>query len=338
MNDYSLIDNKIASYAEVVVCLFDHCNLQCAFCPQDHDSQVGTSQQEILSKVPTISHWINKNERSNFFKVHIMGGELFQDYWIEKGYLNIYREFIELIRASTDPKKDICFNFVSNLVFTRSEEVLRFFELPYTMLSISYDPKGRFSEGTKSIFLENVSKFENKIEMVSVVLTEQNIKAIQMGDSVFDQLYKKYIIDFDHLLPSTENAERLLPLESQKQEFLKYLIVQYPNCLNVAPFVEEKPQHKMTCTRGNSLTILKDGTIPEGCSGALFLNDSTTEELSSPEIVSDFVFENECLTCEFYKNCPFPCFVSEQYKSSKKNIKGCLYKDVFKMVRGAKSC
>ena len=47
---YKIIDTKVIDYAELVVCLFDHCNLRCVFCPQDHELLEGASEKEILSK------------------------------------------------------------------------------------------------------------------------------------------------------------------------------------------------------------------------------------------------------------------------------------------------
>ena len=61
---YDLIDQKVIDYAEVIVILFEHCNLKCAFCPQDHNSFENTSRESILSKVDYISTWINNNNKT----------------------------------------------------------------------------------------------------------------------------------------------------------------------------------------------------------------------------------------------------------------------------------
>ena len=127
MNIYDLIDQKVIDYAEVVVCLFDHCNLSCAFCPQHHDETLGASRNEILSKTPIIIDWINNNARSKYFKIHIMGGELFQDVWTERGFLKHYKEFCDIIKDGiVDKNKNIVMNFVSNLVFEKTSEILNF--------------------------------------------------------------------------------------------------------------------------------------------------------------------------------------------------------------------
>ena len=87
MDIYDIIDAKVVRYGEIVVCLFEHCNLRCAFCPQDHDSILGASYEEIMEKVDPIVEWINNNPRQQAYKIHIMGGELFQDRWIDAGFL-----------------------------------------------------------------------------------------------------------------------------------------------------------------------------------------------------------------------------------------------------------
>src|SRR6056300_624573 len=105
---YELIDQKVIDYAEIVVILFENCNLKCVFCPQAHDSNENTSRESILSKVDYISNWINNNNKTKYFKLHIMGGEVFQDKYILDGHLDIYNEFIKEVRANvTDKDKDI---------------------------------------------------------------------------------------------------------------------------------------------------------------------------------------------------------------------------------------
>lgn len=329
MNNYSFINSKIVDYAEIVVCLFDSCNLSCVFCPQEHQSTLGMSENAILSKTKIISHWINKNHQTNFFKIHIMGGELFQDKLIRKNYLEIYQKFIDLIKANTRPDIEIVFNFVTNLVFSEEKLLKNFLDTNKLKVSISYDPKGRFNSSQKNIFLKNIDLFENYIEMVSIVLTKQNIEAIQAGDKVFSHLYSKYICDFDHFLPAVKNSDVLLPKDSQKRNFLKFLIDHYPKCLNIEPFISNEHSHKMTCTRGNSLTILPDDTIPKECSGSMFLKDEKPEILETPTIVSDYITKNNCYTCEYFQKCPFTCFVSVKYSKHKNDLESCLYKEVF---------
>lgn len=334
MSLYKLISSKVIDWAEIVVCLFDHCNLTCSFCPQEHDSLIGTKQQEILSKSHIISKWINENTKTRYFKIHLMGGELFQDMWISQGHLDTYEELMKQIEEQVS-RKDITliFNFVTNLVFDQTDPVLNFLDKHDLKISISYDPKGRFNNQQLGVFKHNVEIFKNKIEMVSLVMSQQNIKAITNGDEYFDYLYSNFTCDFDSFLPSVKTTMHMMPKESEVLNFNKLLIDKYPKCLNVQPFVEETEQLKMGCTRGNSLTVLRDNTVPEGCSGAYYLNNGVNESVSkdpfSVKISLNFFEKYNCFECEYFKRCPFTCFIKEDYEKLVRDVDGCLIKKTF---------
>ena len=336
MDIYDLIDRKVISYAELVVCLFEHCNLACVFCPQKHDSIVGASRDEILAKVDGITSWINSNKRSKYFKVHIMGGELFQDIWIDKGFLDTYQEFIDLIRAGTAEDKDVVPNFVTNLLFDNTELVLDFVQKNNLKLSVSYDPKGRFNATQLEIFKANIVKFKDHIEMISCVGTRQNMKAIIEGDSFFDYLYVNFTCDWDSFLPSVEISEALMPKESDLLAFNKHLIDHYPKCLNVSYFTENTQENKMSCTRGNSYTILPDGSVPKGCSGSVLLTSPTSNDLASGAIVEKFLKTYNCFECEYYKKCPFTCFIKNDYSKIVRDVNECVFKESFRYVDSKK--
>jgi len=331
---YELIDRKVIDYAEVVVCLFDHCNLRCAFCPQDHDSKEGASRNRILSKVPQIVEWINNNSRSKYFKIHIMGGELFQDYWISKGFINYYQEFIDQIREQTDPEKELVFNFVTNLVFFQWEDVSEFLNKNNLKISVSYDLKGRFTGTHKDKFKRNIEHFKDRIEMISLVQTKQNINALLKGeDPYFDYLYELFTVDWDHYLPSVKIAENMMPKESEILAFYKHLVDHYPKCLNVQHFLNGQQENKMTCTRGNSFTVLHDNSVPMGCSGSVLLREGKSIDPSSTIIIQNFFDKYNCFQCEYYSKCPFTCFIKQDYKKIEQDIEGCVFKHTFDYVK-----
>lgn len=335
MSLYKLIESKVVEFGEIVILLFDHCNLNCSFCPQRHDSFDGTTRKEILSKIPIITKWINENHKTKQFKLHIMGGELFQDFWIEKGYLDIYQEFINDIKKEVNDDKLLIFNFVTNLVFEKTVKVLKFLEENELKVSISYDTKGRFNPSQLNIFKRNVELFKDRIEMCSLVLSKQNIDAITKGDKTFEYLYENFICDFDSFLPSVDKTDFMMPKESEVLEFNKLLIDKYPKCLNVLAFTEENKELKMSCTRGNSLTILHDNTIPKGCSGAAYLTQGLGIESSKSKdpfnvgITINFLEKYNCFECEYYKKCPFTCFIKEDYVKLVQDVDGCLIKKSF---------
>lgn len=333
MKEYELIQSKIVEHSEIVVCLFDLCNLSCVFCPQQHDSAVGASQQEILAKAPLIADWINNQSKSNIVKLHIMGGEVFQDQLVQKGFISFYQSFMDELIRSVRSDAQLVFNFVTNLVFNHSDQVLEFLRQNHLKVSISYDARGRFREQDKKIFLKNLESFADRIEMVSLVMTKQNMKAVMEGDETFDLLYEKYVCDWDQLLPSFRNAEDYLPSESESLNFYKHLVDHYPRCLNVKNFLSPKIDQKMTCTRGNSLTVMSDGSIPRGCSGAVFLKEGLTQDLGSEKVVENFLEKYNCLQCQFYSKCPFTCFIKNDYKHIKRDLDKCVFKSVFEYVQ-----
>lgn len=328
MDIYDLIDTKVVRYGEIVVCLFEHCNLRCAFCPQDHSSIVGASYEEITSKIEPIVKWINNNPRQQDYKIHLMGGELFQDRWIEEGFLDYYQDLITLISARANAK--VHFNFITNLVFENRKPVMDFLNRNELKVSISYDPAGRFSKSDLETFTRNIIYFQDHIEMVSIVATKQNIDRIIIGDQLFEDLYANYTCDFDHFLPGVATSRILMPSEKELFEFYKVLVNKYPRCLNIDHFVNDKPANKMICTRGNSLTIMPDGAKPQGCSGSVFLKDAQTEELGGPKIVENFLDKYNCFECEYFQRCPLSCFIKEDYKHIEQDMDECVFKATFR--------
>jgi len=332
MTNYQFIKPKIVAHSEIVVCLFDYCNLRCTFCPQDHQSMIGASREEILAKVATINNWINFQSTSPVVKIHLMGGELFQDTLIERGFLDIYDELISQVKEGVKPGRKIIFNFITNLVFKKTTEVKAFLKKNQLKLSVSYDSAGRFNHYQRNLFSENIKVFSSEIELVSCVMTRENMHALTHGDELFDELYQQFTCDWDHFLPSVTNSQQMMPSESETFAFYKLLVDRYPECLNVRNFVEAGESHKMTCTRGNSLTIMRDGSIPAGCSGSIFLKDPMTKDLGSEKIVENFLTKYNCFECQFYKRCPFTCFIKNDYKHTVRDMEKCVFKSVFEYV------
>jgi hypothetical protein len=335
---YKIIDSKVIDYAELVVCLFDHCNMKCIFCPQEHDSILGASRIEIMSKVSKIVEFINNNSRSTYFKMHIMGGELFQDHWTDQGFLEVYQEFIDEIKKHVPLEKTIVFNFVTNLVFDQTAQVKDFLDRNKLKVSISYDPKGRFTGNQLDTFKRNIEIFKPYIEMCSIVLTKQNMRAVIDGDSYFDYLYNNFTTDWDSLIPAIEGVtEKLMPAETELLEFYKHLVDHYPECLNITYFTEPSSRNKMSCTRGNNFTMLRDGSSPNGCSGATLIREGTSQESWSPIIVQKFFDQYNCFECEYFSQCSFTCFIKNDYKKLNRDLGKCVFKETYKYVESKNS-
>jgi hypothetical protein len=290
-----------------------------------------------MKKADLIIDYINNNKRSTDFKIHVMGGELFQDRWIENGFLDIYSDFISLIRSKVIKTKFPDFNFITNLVFEKTEEVYSFLEKNSLLLSISYDSKGRFNPDQFIVFQKNVERFKDKIRMVSCVATSQNIRALISGnDKYFSYLYNHFPCDWDSLIPAVKGAQHMMPSETLLLEFYKHLVDHYPECINISYFTGEEFHNRMSCTRGNSFTILPDNTSPKGCSGVLYLKDPSSNDLFSGSIVEKFLQNYNCFECEFFKKCPFTCFIKNDYSKIERDLGECVFKETFKYVESKK--
>lgn len=328
---YEMIKSKIIDHAEIVVNFFDHCNMRCVFCPQDHESKVGATREDILAKVPIIVNYLRLNSKTDNFLLHVMGGELFQDEFIDEGFLGYYSEFIEQLEAQKPPHAILNFNFITNLIFTRRKEMMDFINKHSLDLAISYDPSGRFNARQFELFKENIELFKDRIRMVSLGMTNVNIdKLVNHKDPYFDYLYDLYDMYFDHLLVGDEKSASLMPTEKEMYQLYCLLLDKYPKVMNVQQFQDKSTKkNKMSCTRGNSLTVFADNSVPMGCSGSVVLKNNKTEDNWSTKIIDNFLTENMCLTCEYYQRCNLTCFVHNDYGKMVKDIEGCVYKRVF---------
>jgi len=335
---YKVIDKKVIDWSEIVLCLFEHCNLSCVFCPQDHSSILGASEKEILNKVSTITRYIERNDRSKHFIINTMGGELLQDTWIDKGFLDIYSKLIEQVKQKISYDKTVVFNFVTNLVFDKTNLIIDFIKKNNIILSVSYDIIGRFNTPALETFKKNIDILKPYIRMISCVLTKQNIEKIVAGDEYFDYLYNNFEIHFDSLLPSVTRKTNvfMMPAESETFKFYKLCVDKYPKMLNIEPFLNGKTNNRMSCTKGNSLTIMPDGSIPRGCSGAVLLKDANTKDLGGTKIIENFMKKYNCFECEFFQRCPFTCFIKQDFKFIEHDMKECVFKETFRYADSKK--
>lgn len=326
---YSIIKEKVIDYVEVVVLFFEHCNMKCVFCPQNHDDTTGADRDSIVSKARKVVDYINQSPKDHFV-LHIMGGELFQDRWIEAGFLNIYQEFIDIIKDNVVGYKTLDFLFVTNLMCEHLDAVINFCESNQLTMNVSYDPAGRFNAQQLDLFKRNIEQFKPYVHLIATVITKQNIQKIIAGDEYYEYLYNTFETDWDQLLPSGEFNRSLMPKESELLEYYKFMIDHYPRCNNIAYFMNKKSKKKMSCTRGSNHTIMIDGSSPEGCSGSVLLHDPRSQQLGSTKIIQIFLEERDCLACEYYERCSFTCFIRNEYKHLVRDLDECVFAEAFR--------
>lgn len=330
----NILASKVPDYAEIEIFFFEHCNLKCVHCFQDHDATVGMNEQSILSKVSLIEDFFKKTPKKAV-TLNIMGGELFQDHLLDE-FLPIYSKFItEVNLLSIKYNKIPKFNFVTNLLITKHNAFIEWLANHQLKLSVSYDLSGRFNINQLLQFKHNIEIYKEYVATICLVSTRHNIKLLIEGkDKYFKYLYNTFNCYWDQLTPGPTVPTELVPSESQYLEFLKYLIDNYPACTNLDAFVNGKSENKMSCPSINKLLI---ETNNETSSCRIKQHKASNDFISAISFTNDVIIENwieekGCLSCEYFRRCPFSCFVRNDWKRLERDFDGCIYKETFKYI------
>lgn len=334
MSIQDLISKKVPDYAEIEIFFFEHCNLRCVHCFQNHTSTLGMDQKLILDKVSLIEQFFQKTPKTDV-TLNIMGGELFQDNLMED-YLPVYTSFINsVLDLSKKYNKVPQFNFVTNLLTTKQDIFLEWLDRHQLKLSVSYDLSGRFNVFQLEQFKKNIEVYKNYINTICLVATRQNINLLlENKDDYFDYLYKNFTCYWDQLTPGPTVPTDLVPSEKQYLDFLIYLVDNYPRCTNLEAFVNKKNHNKMSCPSLNKLLIEADNTT----SSCRIQHHKNSSDFISPpsdtndEIIEKWIEDKNCLTCEYFSRCPFSCFVRNDWSRLVRDFEGCIYKETFRYV------
>lgn len=332
----TLLEKKRSNTAEYFINLFEHCNLRCAFCWQDHESTVGMSS--ISDKAVVIIDKALESGKTEH-TINLMGGELFSDEITDDLFLE-YKNLVEVVSAELSGKgHSAVFNFVTNLVFTKYERVREL--LTYlqgkgieTHLTSSWDATGRFSGGTESVFFTNLAHFIGDVRIVSIVITKQCIDwftSSRSDKASFHRLLSMVPVYFDTYSPEYR-SDKMAPKASELQRMYLYLLDNYPDTHPVAAW-SDNTAISLNCR--SSVVIGPDG-YQGGC-GALvpekIKNDMAVpvEVLDNVNIENTFVDKNDCLSCEFFDRCGLGCFLL-QNMSKFNDLDDCLYKDIHRKI------
>ena len=334
MSVQELIASKVPDYAEIEIFFFEHCNLRCVHCFQDHDSTLGMGKIQILEKVKIIEDFFKKTSKTSVI-LNIMGGELFQDHLMDE-YLPVYTKFIEEVKAAAIAhNKSPMFNFVTNLLTTKHEMFNEWLKEHQLKLSVSYDLSGRFNVDQLSRFKENVEIYRDYINTICLVATKQNIKLLlEQRDTYYDYLYNNFDCYWDQLTPGPTVPTDLVPSEKQYLDFMLFLVDNYPECANLEAFVNKRQHNKMSCPSLNKLLIEADNSTS---SCRIQQHKKTNDFISPASDTNDFIIEKwlddkNCFMCEYFSRCPFSCFVRNDWARLVRDFDGCIYKETFKYV------
>jgi len=341
---YSLLigQKKENSHGELIVVLFELCDLTCQVCYQDHDSWYGTDN--IVEKYEIIIHAINvlKGRGKKSISINLMGGELFSDKLPDK----IFDDYLFLLKKLKNYGKEIeiplNFSIPSNMIWHKKDRIRKFLDESKISLNASYDPAGRFNPKTLSIFIENVKEFSNYIKQIGVVMTKPNMKKIINDQSPhFDFLYKNFEINFDHYTHSQRSKvspEILMPKDVDLRDFYKFMIEKYPKCY---PFLDalDKNKQPMSCMR--TMYVFPDSSFGScGSVEKLITPLSKTENKKIIRIIKDttsplekkiemkWYKEYDCLSCKHLQRCSMGCFLNNHFYSTRTQEE-CWLKEVY---------
>lgn len=310
-----LLRSKLPQSTEIELHLFEFCNLNCAFCGQDHDSTVGMNATSILDKAErTIAFMEASGQRSHI--INTMGGEIFNDEVPDalfEQYSAFHRTIFQWAKAHGHTVR---FNWVTNLIFKQLERVVRFIEThPESYISTSYDFAGRGLNLNRTLlFKRNLERLGEYITVIGFVLTRPAIKKLLADkDRGFKELYTKYTLYFDYYVPELR-AEHLMPTEAEMLEAYTFIAAHYPNVYPVKDWLERR-ENRMTCYSLNKLTLLPDGREvkcrymdyqPEAF-------ETPIDYTSNENIIEAHLERSGCFSCEFFDRCSFRCFVQADW-------------------------
>ena len=314
--------NKRSETGEIIVTLFEFCDLNCIFCNQDHNSIVGIDK--INEKINSIKSAIKslKQKGKKNFSINIMGGEVFSDKIEDK----IFIEYHNLVKDIKTLPEDITISFVTNFVFEKKERVQEFLEKNKdVMLMSSYDPSGRFNEKNIKIFEENIKFFKNKIVSFNVIMTKKSIEKFMKNDiPVFDYIYKNFDVYFDYYTPQ-ENSELLLPKDFELRDFMKLILDKYPKC---KPFDKFKDKMKKSMSCMDTFTIMPNGEY--GMCNILLTNFNNMKTTKA-EMEQKWFDDYNCLECKHFSRCSMGCFLSNHLNSFRTQ-EACWLSEVYDYV------
>lgn len=339
-------DVKGNTTGELIVVLFELCNLNCQACYQDHNSVEGIDQ--VKEKLPIIKHALDvlKQRGKQDVTINLMGGELFldqlpdsifEDYLFLIKHIRVYADLIEL---------PIKINVSSNLIYENVNRVKSFLETAHVNLNASYDPAGRFNPTTLEKFIENTVIFKNYIQQIGVVMTKPSIRKLMSSNAqYFDYLYNNFEINFDHYTHGGRakiKPEILMPLDVELRDFYKFMIDNYPKAY---PFCETliSLQQSMFCMRtmyvfhdssfgscGSTEKLIKPLVSADKPKKIIKITKETVSPLEKT-IESKWYSDYNCLGCEHLQRCSMSCFLNNHFYNTRTQ-ETCWLKEVYDFV------
>lgn len=331
---------------EIACSLFEACNLKCKFCFEGH-----RNNRIDIDYIRQIPYNVMEAVRKDFkqypnikdVNIRLWGGELFFD-GLPDSLFDEYKRFVDTFNGlfkAEFPNTILKYSWLTNGVFTKWERVKDILDYSQGTIGFSYDPSGRFStEKQKELMIQNVQRFHEMkcFNCLSITLTKKTIEEYVSGKSDLDRLNfgERYDINFYTANP---NWKELLPDDDDLFKFFKwgldndlYYINVISNLVNTT--INEGiyiPQHYCDCktcvqySNGKATVdcVKRASVLPPEMFYGKYAPIITEENVSDIKL-SLGMMKRGCLTCEYYKTCQMPCWVSVVFEGFKPT--NCPYK------------
>jgi hypothetical protein len=326
MKDFTIIGpEKENQKGELIVILFEFCNLDCQMCSQDHTDKTGI--ESIVDKFDSIKKSMDALQKKGktFTSIHLMGGELLTDEHPD----DLFDDYLSLIQRIRDYSDSINFpveiSITSNFIWKKTTRIKDFLDKANIEIFASYDPAGRFNSTTFEIFKNNIVEFKDYISQIGTVMTNPTVKKFMENNvPFFDYLYNNFTIVFDHYTPEGEGfgadtrskfTNLLLPNDVELRDFYKFMIDRWPNCY---PFIDtlSKVQQPMSCM--STVTIHPSSAV-KSCA-VYDVKESVPEQKMIffgrlAEQKMQWLEDYDCLSCIHMQRCSFGCFLNHHTKN-----------------------
>ena len=314
--------DKRGKTGEIIVTLFEYCNLSCKFCNQDHNSLKGIDT--ILEKIDIVKQIISRTPKQQY-SVHFMGGEVFADALPDSVYLDYAKLCSELRSWASEQDIELELCFTTNMVFKNTERLDNFLLNSNPTLLTSFDPAARFNKETFEIFKTNVMSYKDFLSSVNVIMTKPTINKFMSNDiEFFDYLYDNFNVYFDYYTPE-KNMAMFIPNDVQLRDFMIYMLKHYPEALPFADYTK-KFKKQMSCM--DTITIMPDNSFG-ACT--ILLNNFKNVTASKHQMEQEWLKQYNCLECPHFQYCSMGCFLSNHMQSFRTQ-EACWLSEVYDVV------
>lgn len=344
------------TYCEIVLYLFEKCNLRCEFCFQEHDH--AKINYTYIKHLPEAAFQLMSKELRAYptiksFDIRMLGGEIFSDD-LPDSLLDLYGDVVKEIRAKMKeyyPDVNVDFICTTNGVWKNRDRVKKFLK-KYSfknIISISIDFIGRYPtpevKQTAYDTMYNLAIDEFYVR-AGVVLTKRNIEYILKNPEEFKDLIRKYKAEqivFNYYspneqwkldLPSDEDLWQIYKFCLDERMFnvstIFYLLEAYKQQTFFTKTCECKFIPTLTETKCTKDCVTTASPLnPERFYGK-YLPEVTEENVSDVKASLGLV-KRGCLGCDHYQYCPQPCWcmvIFDGYKAT-----NCPMKRAFEYIK-----